>query len=467
MYNIFIMTLGHLAIKHRYRIATVLLLVTVFCWFMAWVFHVPPNLISAFSGPDENLRMLIPKYIAAHGTLPTGYDAEAIGPVGNWSYAFYPQLLGAIISAMFIKLASLFGVSGDGLIYAARLTSVLFGLVSVYCVGKIAETIAQYKRVRGVKLFGLGAMALLAVWPQFAYLSAYVNNDIIAFAGVAIITFAVLKGVLMGWSRRAAFLLGAGATVCILGYTNAYGFVLMGGIVFLISAFLLRKVQKGYRLKLLASVALLPLIIAAPFYIRNMVIYKGDATGVATFQARTAEWERANNRSVQSGYYEATHASLPHMVLKDTEGQELVAESFIGKFGYMHVGPELGQQWVFVIFLVVSCVTAAIFSARELYRLFNDKRQNYIAATVMVYFAISSLITLGLSIYYSYAIDFQPQGRYIIYLLVPMIAAWTYLLCVLQKKVKDGRVVPGIYFLYLVCVSIPAYTMYRQYILFA
>ena len=85
----------------------------------------------------------------------------------------------------------------------------------------------------------------------------------------------------------------------------------------------------------------------------------------------------------------------------------------------------------------------------------------------MVYFAISSLITLGLSIYYSYAIDFQPQGRYIIYLLVPMIAAWTYLLCVLQKKVKDGRVVPGIYFLYLVCVSIPAYTMYRQYILFA
>ena len=164
---------------------------------------------------------------------------------------------------MFIKLASLFGVSGDGLIYAARLTSVLFGLVSVYCVGKIAETIAQYKRVRGVKLFGLGAMALLAVWPQFAYLSAYVNNDIIAFAGVAIITFAVLKGVLMGWNRRAALLLGAGATVCILGYTNAYGFVLMGGIVFLISAFLLRKVQKGYRLKLLASVALLPLIIAA------------------------------------------------------------------------------------------------------------------------------------------------------------------------------------------------------------
>lgn len=48
-----------------------------------------------FNGnPDELMRYLVPKYIYNHGNLPTGYDKEAVYQLGNWSYAFYPQMLG-------------------------------------------------------------------------------------------------------------------------------------------------------------------------------------------------------------------------------------------------------------------------------------------------------------------------------------------------------------------------------------
>lgn len=457
------MNLWHLAIKHRYRIATVLLLVTVFCWFMAWVFHVPPNLISAFSGPDENLRMLIPKYIAAHGTLPTGYDSEAIGPVGNWSYAFYPQLLGAVVSAVFIKLASIFGVSGDGLIYAARLTSVLFGLISVYCVGKIAETVARYKKTRGAKLYGLGAIVLLAAWPQFAYLSSYVNNDVIAFAGTTLITLAVLKGALFGWNQRYATLLSAGIVVCMLGYTNSYGFIVAGVIAFVILLFN-QKLSSLYRIRIVVCAAALPILIGFPFYIRNALIYKGDVTGISTFQTRTIQWERENNRSLQTGYHEITNASPLHMIFKDPKGRQLVTESFIGKFGYMRTGPELKDLWIYTIFLVVTICGAVIFGIHQIIQLILKKRWNIHTGVLGIYLTVSSLITLTLAAYYSYMIDFQPQGRYIIYLLTPLIIMWIYVFCKWETRVHQKLLVRSVYLLWSVVMAVTALTIYMKYI---
>ena len=76
---------------------------------------------SGSAGPDEIMRLLVPKAMLRGNLLPSGYDSDTILAWGNWSYAFYPQMLGAYVTSVFMGVARLFGAGPIAQLYAARL----------------------------------------------------------------------------------------------------------------------------------------------------------------------------------------------------------------------------------------------------------------------------------------------------------------------------------------------------------
>ena len=422
--------------KENYKYIKIVFILSVICWFSFWAFNITTNLASASSGPDEQLRILVPTFIYEHHQLPTGYDSEVIYNVGNWSYAFYPQVLGAVVSAIFMSIVGIFSNADSALVYGARLASVFFGVATVYITGLIVrKLLSGYKFA---EIYSYMAMILLAFWPQFAFLSAYINNDIVALFGVSLILYAAVLGSKDKWNIKNGILMGIGFSVCLLGYTNSYGFILFGAVFFLVTLVKQNK-DVGVRrsLLLLAVVCLIPILAAGPFYVRNALIYKGDFLGLTTFKSRTTEWELKNDRRVQTSYVQSGENDVLDLVRDDNYWQ-MQQESFIGKFGYMTISPS--PKWVFIYkaIAVMGVVGFVLMLAGNFRKNRLGRYRNGMLFGIGV--ALACVVTLGLSTYYSLTIDIQPQGRYIIYIIVPLV-----LLSVLGIKYLIDKYLRGKY----------------------
>lgn len=413
----------------NYKYVLVLFLAFAAIWFSFWVFYISIIPASPYGGPDEGLRYLIPQFIFENGRLPTGYDAATIHSMGNWSYAFYPQFLGALVSVLFMSVVSVFNHTPEALVFAARMASVVFGLVTVLFVGKSVEKL--FKENDNAKVFSFIAMGLAVAWPQVAFLSAYVNNDIIALSGVSIILYACIAGYKDYWNVTNISVLAAGIVVCLLGYINSYGFVLFGGLFFLISLWWQVDTKKHF-FKLFGLVAGIVLVLAGPLFVRNAIIYNGDVFGISSFREETLKWESETGKEAQRSYAEISGRGLPRLV-GDEGYRQAQLNSAIARFGKMTVAPEDKYMNIYKSFVIIGVIgfvwmllDTLIYSIRSGRKL-KDLRTTIVRrkAIILLMICISAacVTTLGLSLYYSLMIDFQPQGRYIIYLLVPIIIA--------------------------------------------
>ena len=81
--------------------------------------------------PDEHARILIPRFIAAHGKLPTGFEEEVQIPGYGSSYAFQPGLP-YIVMGIMMRIAAFFGAEGFALTLTARLVNVCTGVFNAY-----------------------------------------------------------------------------------------------------------------------------------------------------------------------------------------------------------------------------------------------------------------------------------------------------------------------------------------------
>jgi len=443
-------------------------LVAIFVWFAIWALQIATAPGSSLGGPDQGLRYLVPQFIYEHGTLPTGYDAATIHSMGNWSYAFYPQFLGPIISAIFMWAVSLFNSDPDVLVYAARMTSVLFGVVAVYFVGKSVEKL--FSGSHDAKVASFVAMALFAAWPQVAFLSGYVNNDIIALAGVSIVVFACISGYKDRWNGRNTSILALGFVVCLLSYINSYGFVLFAGIFFVLSLYWQVGFGRIY-FRLFGISALIVVLLAGPFFARNAVIYQGDVLGMASFRERTLEWEQKSGVEAQKSYTELEDAGLERLV-SDKGYTETQLGSAIARFGKMSIAPAdkyLSVYRAFILIGMAGCALAIfqlgirhLRGKRRVRRLrmaiFQSKQMLLLGVCLLA----ACTTTVGLSVYYTLVIDYQPQGRYIIYLLVPLmicaIMGIYYLLSeVIAKKYRLPLALTGV----VIYLATSVYTYYK------
>lgn len=412
-------------LSHRYTLILFLILVAI--WFCAWAFNITIAPASSLGAPDEGLRYLIPKFIFENWRLPTGYDTATIHSMGYWSYAFYPQFLGPLASAGFMAIGSLFNSNPEFLVHAARIASVTFGVTAVLFIGLSVKKL--FKGDKNANLYGFVAMLLFATWPQVAFLSAYVNNDIVGLCGVSIIMYACIAGRKDRWSTKNTTVLVLGLVVCLLGYTNSYGFVLFGVIFFIISLWWQVDSRK-YFLKLTSVVVVGVLIFAGPFFLRNAIIYNGDIFGLVTFGERTMQWERETGTEAQRSYRELTGKGISDLVI--SEGyRKTQTESTVARFGKMTIAPDEKYTSVYrhMIQIGIFGFTLMIVLGviRHLHKgsVMSDLRHAIARRKYDILFIGCIMgacaVTIALSLYYTLAIDYQAQGRYIVYLLIPLV----------------------------------------------
>jgi hypothetical protein len=398
---------------------------------------------AATNAPDERLRFTLPDYIFRYNRLPSGYDPEVIDRLGNFSYAFYPQWIGPIFSAFFMHLASLIRQGSFVLIFAARMTSVLAGVTTVFFVNRTLRILTKDK------IISLIGMTLIAFWPQFAFLSSYINNDIITVAGVSIMLYAVARSLEDRWTIKVSVILGLGMATCLLSYLNSAGFVLAFGLYFLISnAIDIGEKQtdmKAFRRCYLA-VFLVVAILWFPFLARNALLYEGDLLGMNSFSAARIEWEQnesmawvtenARNWSeyhgipwddniifewasiwthlqYMGGYFSGANPFKGNVIelLQDREWLRITVQSFITTI-YFALARHFPRHIYAPYLLLMVMPVFGLLRVKEL----KIKEKWFLKACIF-----GAIITVILFLFYNLHRDMQSQGRYVIALLPPLL----------------------------------------------
>lgn len=357
------------------------------------------------------MRALLPLAMINGNLLPSGYDQEVIFEVGYWSYAFYPQMLGAYLSAALMWVARLLGSDANHIYMAGRLASVVFGLVTLHCGARLvgaAMLAKQPKAVSRARTFECVFIILMGFWPQFAFLSSYMNNDIIALCGSAVCLFALYLGMSNGWNAKRCLLLSSGIIVSALSYWNVYGFILISIVLFLASISA-QPLKRGSRMRLILLTVAACAVCTFPFFIVNLVRY-GDVTGMKAFHDRYMLWVAQTGDLRQFPYT----AGVKSWLLNDGYVSGTIT-SFVGNLGYCTF-PLPFIEVCFYLLIISMGVGCAVARWRDI--AVHAWAKWYVAAVTVACF-----ITVTLFLYYNVKVDLQPQGRYVIYLLLPLMVA--------------------------------------------
>ncbi len=412
--------------------------------------------------PDEVNRFKVAQFICRHSALPTGEEFEvAIGGYGG-SYAFQP-ILPYMVQAFFMRILSVFTAQERLLLLCARLVNAVFGVVMAVYVRRLSRLL--FSRPMTGWLFCFLVMFL----PQNLFLHSYVNTDSMAAMSGAMIVYACVKGWKEGWGRRELFTLSAGIIFCTLSYYNAYGLIVSAILLFFFSH--IRPDENGHchmDWKALfqrgALISLLVLLGAGWWFLRNYLIHDGDLLGLRSrtqHAIRTAlpQYNPATRITVKG-----SGVSLREM-LQQTDFLYFLWNSFVARFGPMTL-PTLpflyiwyyrifGFGWLFCLLPVSVQKMCTDFRAdtygktasidiREKAAAVCEKPSGTVCADtggagkepgdsarrrkgasllLRILFdsalLLSVFIPFGLCVYYSYASDYQPQGRYIMPMLIP------------------------------------------------
>ncbi len=365
-------------------------------------------------GPDETARLLVPKAMLSGDLLPSGYNPVTVMNwseypySGNYSYAFYPQLLGAYVTALFMFVARVLGAAPAWQLVAARLSSAAWGVVGAYFVGRTVR--ACYDREDDGYVYGALASVLVGFWPQYAFLSAYVNNDVVGTAGVAMLVCALVLGIRQGWTPRRCALLAAGIVVCALGYLSTYGFILAAIVVFIHSSLVQPGRSKAEAWRSVGLTALACAVCTLPFFAVNVVRY-GDVIGSRVFEEQHLAWVAQGNEPLMRPY----DGSFWSLMLLDPFVSTTL-RSFVGVFGYMYTAaPDVVRCWYWLALLLGS---GAFLGATRCRKSCRDPRWRVLVIALLGAVAI----TVALHVWRTLNADYQAQGRYVIAILIPWCA---------------------------------------------
>lgn len=442
--------MGRFFYLHRLELLYVLLM-GGFLFFLSWI--LPFN-----QGPDEEMRYLVPQYIYKHGTLPAGWDPEVRHELWGISYAFHP-ILPYVLGGWLMRLVGLFSDSQKALLMAARFANILIGMGFYWYVQRIA------KKLFPRRMFRYFFIALLSMLPQLLYLFVYVNTDGIAIFSGAMIIYYWLVGMERKWDRGSCTGLAVGVAVCALSYFTAYGYALFSILLFVgtMAVFYRKKGFKicaGAILKRGIYITVLVFLLTGWWFVRTAVLYDGDFLGLyapnkyGEMYAKE-EFKPSNRESVQE-----QGISLEEMLKSEDEGgmdwMRTTWRSFIGYFGFLEhpLGLDIyeihkkifalgflgiGLQAALALLYYIRAGTRRILKGATLGKAawLQDKEEGAVLTRpsfavdegkirganfwiLQISFGCCIIIPILLSLYYSYCDDFQPQGRYVMPLVVPL-----------------------------------------------
>lgn len=409
--------------KHK-SVIIAIFLVCLFCYYFIWTTSQPYN-----SCPDESMKWDICKYIFKNNKLPRGEEETIRNQIWGISYAFQP-ILTYMIGAGFMKVASIFTMDEFSLVVAARLVSTVSMTLAVYFVIKIADKLFKDKEIYKI-LF----VVFIAFQPLTAFLASYINNDSTAVLATTMIIYLWILGLESNWKTKHCVLLGLAIGFCTLTYYNAYGYILCSIILCLVSVTSNKMKSKDIWQKVLI-VGLVAFAFAGWWFIRNAVLYNGDILGITAQNECGDKYALDKFKPSTRMTVQKEGSSLIYMLF-GMKWIATTARSFVGIFGYHSIVMSHKIYFCYLVIWVVGIV-GVLMKFKELFVYKKEEKNKYLLNYI---FVVSIIIPILLSMYYSYASDFQPQGRYIMGIIVP----FTYFLvtgiqAVLEKFIKSEKI---------------------------
>ena len=379
--------------------------------------------------PDEFSRYLIPQYIAEHGTLPDGYDESIRIPSYGFSYAFQP-ILPYMAQGYVMRLVQHFTQSPDVIFYSARLVNFLFGLVMAVFVLLLAQKWFRDMRPRYLFCF------LTVFLPQSIFLHTYVNTDSCCMMSIAIMLYGLTRCLQDHFAWRSCVIMSVGIILCALSYYNAYGFILSCILLFCAHFISLEngiiKLDWKPFLKKGAFISALVLSGISWWFIRSYILYDGDFLGLRTRDLCGVLYGSEAMRPERRITYQSLGYTIPSMLLH-SDFCIVSINSFIGVYGPMIVTTALWiyrfYKLLFAVGLLGSMLPRPMPSRkREFSPVFTSIADRGIffpeRPVLSVFFHANMLLCIAipcvLSLIYSYGTDYQPQGRYLMPILIPL-----------------------------------------------
>ena len=397
-------------------------------------------------GPDEQMKMDISNYIVENGKLPHGGDEAIRDRLWGNSYGFTP-ITPYIIGSLFMMIAKNFTDDIHVYYICGRVVSVIcYALMSVFVI-KIGNKLFENKFVRWIFIL------LTTILPQVVFLGSYINNDSLALLSISMIVYAWIKNKESKFAIKDCIFLGVSIGICALSYYNAYGYILTSIIFFIIYS-ILNKIGIKDFLKKGLIISVVTLAISGWWFVRNGIIYNGDILGMKTCD--------------EYGEMYAVDYLKPSMILTpQRENQSLInmlkngwiqssAKSFIAVFGAMDVP---ASPYVYYIYIGIFGL-GFIGYISKYYKLkyFKELKEDKANLALEIIFAINIVIPFILSVYYSYTSDYQPQGRYLMPMLIPLMYFVTKgierILDVIIKNEKIKKVIQTILMITLLVIAI-------------
>ena len=410
--------------KKNKKIIMTTFLIGLFCYYLIWTVSQPYN-----SCPDEKMKWDICKYIAEHNSIPDGRDESIRDSAWGISYAFQP-ILTYMICAVFVKIASIFTTQQFALVVAARLVSTISMTFTIYFVIKIANKLFKDKGIYKY-LF----IIFIAFQPITAFLASYINNDSTAILAISMIIYLWILGLESNWKTKHCILLGGAVGFCALTYYNAYGYILCSVLICLSSAVLNKMDAKEIAKKALI-VASVAFAVAGWWFVRNAIIYDGDILGTKTQNKYGDKYALEQYKPSVRKTPENSNESIWHMLNEDAWANT-TAKSFVGIFGYHSI---LMSNKIYYLYLSLWLIggLGCLLKFKDLFIYKKEEKSKYILNYI---FVIAIIIPILLSIIYSYTSDFQPQGRYIMGIIIPfMYFVVNGIQTMLEKFIKSEKI---------------------------
>lgn len=378
--------------------------------FVIYVFALCINIASNIefnTAPDELMKYDVCKYIYENLKLPHGGDESIRNPMFGISYAFTP-ILSYMVSAGIMRIVSLFTQSEFALVVGAR-------LVSVICMAGYAIMCIKISKKLFKGIFQWLFVVFVTLLPQMVYLGSYLNNDSLALFAISIIVYSWIIGIEQNWSWKSCVTLAIGIGICALSYYNAYGYILCSVIIYFASSYI-QKINIKEFLKKGVVIALIALSIAGWWFVRSFILYDGD------FLALTIQREYSEKYAMDP--YKPSNRATPAnqgytlgYMLNELNWIESTKNSFIGQFGYMNIVMHENIYVAYETVFWIGLIGSICLLCKKIFTKAKCENKNKLVFNIIM--LLSIIIPIALSLYYSFFMDLQAQGRYIMPMIIP------------------------------------------------
>lgn len=385
--------------------------------------------------PDEFVRDHLITWMLEHGTLPTGDELETFAlnpPPGEnygFSYALRPYLP-AMVGALFARAVAVFTDSPRVLLLATRMCSVL-SVTGCCCFCLLLGHKIFEKRSSSI-LFA----TLVCFLPQVMFLGMYHNNDSLTLFAVSMMLYYLVEGYERKWPVRCCIGLAVAFSLGLLSYYSIYGWILMCAVFCVLAVLKDPAISDKGRLILIRAglIGGICLLLAGWFFIRGAILHNGDFLGIAYENVSRARVEALGYKLFTYVCYRRDGLSmLEFFRVKNYEWLRMTVQSFVGVFSNMTLFlPELLYGVYYAIFAFGILRMVAVLLRRKPCR--RD-------GLLMLVMAVSVGINIALHFWQSYARDYQPQGRYVITIILPLAFMLAYGADKTTVTVRDAK--PG------------------------